>query len=627
MIRSPKVLESLCLIIGLLGSQIQCGGGGFPAPSLLPTSAPTITTQPSSLQVNSNGTASFTVDATGNPTPTFTWSRSNDGGNTWATISGAATSTYSFTTARTDNQAQFQATATNSIGGAASNPATLTVQWLAFTSQPAGQAVTSPQSATFAVTVDANPDSSYQWQFSPDGTTWTPVAGATESSYTTAATTVGNSGTEYRCIASNAAGSLTSDPAHLSVNAPLVAPTITTQPASLQVHSNSTASFTVAASGNPSPTFTWSRSNDGGNTWATISGATSSTYTFMAGLADNGSEFQATAINSVSTVTSAPAALTVIPMIYAGGVGSNNNGTNVPVYWLNGTGTVFTGLATEITSIVVSGNNVFALGYPTGAWGYWLNGTWILSTLPQGAVGGFVSSIAVSGADVYVGGCTYDSSMIYAPGYWHNGNWVSLTTKGTGGGNVNSIVVSGNNVYAGGNNGPGDGAGDGGYWLNGDWLVDNWNDPTVSVIGPVYSLVVSGADVYAFLSAGYGYWLNGTWVNLSTPLPPGTTRYSVECFAVSGGDVYEGGVTVNSSNVQAPGYWLNGAWIGLAPPDGSAGGLVTSLVVSGPEVYVTGCSISSSGVAVPGYWLNGNWVGLTLPSDLASGTVNTIVVQ
>ena len=60
-----------------------------------------------------------------------------------------------------------------------------------------------------------------------------------------------------------------------------VAPTVTTNPpAKMCHHWPASASFTVAASGTPTPTVQWLVSDDGGGSWSVIGGATSDTYTF-----------------------------------------------------------------------------------------------------------------------------------------------------------------------------------------------------------------------------------------------------------------------------------------------------------------------------------------------------------
>lgn len=88
------------------------------------------------------------------------------------------------------------------------------------TTQPSSVTVTAPVTATFTVAASGSPTPSYQWQSALAGSsTFTAISGATAASYTTGATSTGTSGTQYRCVASNSAGSVTSTTATLTVNA------------------------------------------------------------------------------------------------------------------------------------------------------------------------------------------------------------------------------------------------------------------------------------------------------------------------------------------------------------------------------------------------------------------------
>ena len=92
----------------------------------------------------------------------------------------------------------------------------------AITDQPKSQTVTEGQSASFTVTATGE-SLSYQWQQSADnGLSWTDIDGATSATHTIAATSTDMSGTQYRCVVSNSAGSITSDAATLTVNAATV---------------------------------------------------------------------------------------------------------------------------------------------------------------------------------------------------------------------------------------------------------------------------------------------------------------------------------------------------------------------------------------------------------------------
>jgi len=102
-------------------------------------------------------------------------------------------------------------------GGGGSHPGTTVVSAAApsITTQPANQTVIAGQTATFSVTAAGTTPFTYQWQ-----TGTTALAGATSDSYTTAATTISASGSQYSVVVSNAIGTATSNAATLTVNPP-----------------------------------------------------------------------------------------------------------------------------------------------------------------------------------------------------------------------------------------------------------------------------------------------------------------------------------------------------------------------------------------------------------------------
>jgi Immunoglobulin domain len=169
--------------------------------------------------------------------------------------------------------------------------------------QPANQTVTAGQTAIFSVTAAGTAPLAYQWQ---KGTT--AITGATSASYTTPATTTSDSGTTFSVVVSNSAGKMTSNAATLTVNAALVAPTITQQPSNQTVTVGQTATFSVIAAGTPPLTYQWQKGS------TTITGATSASYTTPATTAaDNDTQFSAVVSNSAGKITSNAATLTVNP--------------------------------------------------------------------------------------------------------------------------------------------------------------------------------------------------------------------------------------------------------------------------------------------------------------------------
>lgn len=87
------------------------------------------------------------------------------------------------------------------------------------TAQPTNQQVPTGSTATFSVSATASGGSlSYQWQSSPDASTWTNIGSATSASYTTGTLTTSDSGTYYRCVVTDSNGSTNSNPALLVVS-------------------------------------------------------------------------------------------------------------------------------------------------------------------------------------------------------------------------------------------------------------------------------------------------------------------------------------------------------------------------------------------------------------------------
>ena len=189
------------------------------------------------------------------------------------------------------------------------------------TMQPADQAASAGANATLIVVASGNPTPTYQWQVSTNGgTSWAdltntaPYSGATTTTLIMTAVTASQHGNQYRAVATNSVGTATSAAATLTVN---VGPAITTQPANQTVTAGQNAQLTVGASGNPTPTYQWQVSTNGGTSWAdltngTYSGVTSATLTLTSSTAGlNAYQYRCVATNSAASVTSSVATLTV----------------------------------------------------------------------------------------------------------------------------------------------------------------------------------------------------------------------------------------------------------------------------------------------------------------------------
>ena len=191
-------------------------------------------------------------------------------------------------------------TAVVSVGSAAAAPVV--------TASPASRALPGVGPFSLAAAASGVPLPTVQWQHSTDGgTTWTDIAGATSSSYSATAA-LADDGTQFRAVFTNASGTATTTAATLSVAAP---PVVTSAPAATSALVGTTYSFTAAASGQPAPAVQWQHSTDGGTTWTDIAGATSSSYSATAALADDGTQFRAVFTNASGTATTTAATLSV----------------------------------------------------------------------------------------------------------------------------------------------------------------------------------------------------------------------------------------------------------------------------------------------------------------------------
>jgi formylglycine-generating enzyme required for sulfatase activity len=179
------------------------------------------------------------------------------------------------------------------------------------------------------VTASGTAPLTYQWYQGAVGSTTTPV-GTNSASFTTAALTAT---TSYWVRVSNSAGNVNSALATVTVNPPVIAPGITTQPASATITSGQTATLTVTASGTAPLTYQWYQGAVGSTT--TPVGTNSASFTTAALTATT--TYWVRVSNSAGNVNSALATVTVVAemaLIPAGaftmGRTSGDTDTNAP---------------------------------------------------------------------------------------------------------------------------------------------------------------------------------------------------------------------------------------------------------------------------------------------------------
>ena len=93
----------------------------------LGSTAPVVTSNPVSQTVLPGAAVSLSATASGTPVPDVQWQVSTNKGVTWTNITGATSTTYSFTAALADTGKQFRAVFTSTAGSAVTSAATLTV--------------------------------------------------------------------------------------------------------------------------------------------------------------------------------------------------------------------------------------------------------------------------------------------------------------------------------------------------------------------------------------------------------------------------------------------------------------------------------------------------------------------
>ncbi len=180
------------------------------------------------------------------------------------------------------------------------------------TLQPVNVSVTEGQAASFSVAATGDAPLAYQWQRNGSD-----IVGATATSYTIAATVLGDSGAAFRAVISNAAGTATSNAATLTVVMAVPVLTITSQPVATTVVAGTPASFSVAATCSAGTLgVQWQRGQTSGGTltWANLAAATALNYSFATTIGDSGLQFRAVLdCGGLSTTISSAALLTVTP--------------------------------------------------------------------------------------------------------------------------------------------------------------------------------------------------------------------------------------------------------------------------------------------------------------------------
>lgn len=177
---------------------------------------PVIKTPPAAQIVGAGANVTFSVTASGSPTLTYQWRKEG------APLGGATAAILSLNNVQAGDIGNYDVVVTNSVGFATSSSALLTVNPAAPTisGQPASKSVSTGGNASFTVTAAGTAPLSYQWRKGgaalPEGGA---VTGTTTATLLFTGATAANGG-DYDVVVANDLGSVTSNPATLTVNPP-----------------------------------------------------------------------------------------------------------------------------------------------------------------------------------------------------------------------------------------------------------------------------------------------------------------------------------------------------------------------------------------------------------------------
>lgn len=257
---------------------------------------PTITQQPSNVEVQQGSAATFTVKATGDGPLEYQWQLNE------ADIPDANTDTHTIASASTANAGSYRVLVSNLGGLTTSSSAKLTVHTPpVITQQPANQSVKVGETLSLIVGAQGTGILQYQWQFNQQD-----LASQTERILTIASVQLSHAG-QYRVIVTSPGGQVFSESAVVLVDAsvPAQAPQITQQPQSQTVAVGAQVRLSVQATGSDPLSYRWQISN------LNIPGASGPDFVIADAQPGDSGEYKVVVSNEAGSVTSEVAVVTV----------------------------------------------------------------------------------------------------------------------------------------------------------------------------------------------------------------------------------------------------------------------------------------------------------------------------
>ena len=275
----------------------------LPACLVVAQKPPVIVTQPISLTLAPGFMSTLSVTA--NDAEQYKWYRNGqliDMGSRYMSVFGSASAA-----------GTYHVVVSNAHGSVTSSSVTVTVAAPAIApaivSQPQNVSVLAGTTPSFTVQ-STGASLTYQWLRNG-----VAIASAQGPTLTLGPVSAGDNGALFSVRVTNAAGTIVSANAVLSITAEAVAPSVATQPVSASVAVGQSAAFAVVVTGTGPFTFQWLRNG------TAIADATASSYTTPATtLADTGTRYSVRVTNSKGTVLSSEAILTVSQGSSVGGL-------------------------------------------------------------------------------------------------------------------------------------------------------------------------------------------------------------------------------------------------------------------------------------------------------------------
>jgi hypothetical protein len=275
---------------------------------LVPT-PPFFVTPPADTNVPAGRTAVFRVTASGSAPLAYRWAKDNvplaNGGN----ISGVTSNVLTIAAMTTNDIGSYSVTVTNSLGTTNASAVLGIVIPPLITSHPAGQTGIGGSNVSFAVTATGTAPVVYRWLKNGAGLTNGTKFSGVSSSLLNIATLTTNDAGNYSVVITNAAGSVTSSVAALTV---LLPPTFTLQASNRAARLGTNTVFRAAATGTAPLAFQWFKDGsplaDGGN----VSGANSNVLALTLLTTNDAGAYSLVVSNRAALIASSNALLTLL---------------------------------------------------------------------------------------------------------------------------------------------------------------------------------------------------------------------------------------------------------------------------------------------------------------------------